>query len=90
MRHLALVLVVRNALGDLPGTRIDRKTQIVDGKTVCVVTCQRSPEPVFLKWKGLEARPEGAFFVRNGPGAVKLGPDSALEYIGTRWPASGS
>jgi hypothetical protein len=25
------------------------------GKTVCVVSCQRSPEPLFLKWKGLEA-----------------------------------
>jgi hypothetical protein len=37
------------------GTCIDPKTQIVQGKTVCVVSCQRSPEPVFLKWKGMEA-----------------------------------
>ena len=28
---------------------------------------QRSPEPVFLKWKGIEATPEGDFFVRSGP-----------------------
>jgi type I restriction enzyme, R subunit len=85
MRHLAQV--VRNGLGDRAGTCIDPKTQIVQGKTVCVVSCQRSPEPVFLKWKGMEAGPNGDFFVRSGPGTVKLPPDSAREYIRTRFPA---
>jgi GTPase len=47
MRHLAQV--VRNGMGDRAGTCIDPKTQIVQGKTVCVVSCQRSLEPVFLK-----------------------------------------
>jgi type I restriction enzyme R subunit len=83
MRHLAQV--VRNGLGDRAGTCIDPKTQVVQGKTVCVVSCQRSPEPVFLKWKGLEATPEGDFFVRSGPGTVKLPPESAREYIRTRF-----
>ncbi len=83
MRHLAQV--VRNGLGDRAGTCIDPKTQIVDGKTVCVVSCQRSPEPVFLKWKGVESSPEGDLFVRSGPGTVKLSPDSAREYIRTRF-----
>jgi hypothetical protein len=84
MRHLAQV--VRNGLGDRAGTRIDPKTQIVQGKTVCVVSCQRSPEPVFLKWKGMEDVPAGDFFVRSGPRTVKLSPDSAREYIRTRFP----
>ena len=57
MLHLAQV--VRNGLGDRAGTCIDPKTQIVQDKTVCVVSCQRSPEPVFLKWKGMEATPTG-------------------------------
>ena len=83
MRHLAQV--VRNGLGDRAGTCIDPKTQIVQGKTVCVVSCQRSPEPVFLKWKGMEGSPDGDFFVRSGPGTVKLSPDSAKEYIRTRF-----
>jgi DNA repair protein RecO len=83
MRHLAQV--VRNGLGDRAGTCIDLKAQVVQGKTVCVVSCQRSPEPVFLKWKGLEATAEGDFFVRSGPGAVKLPPESAREYIRTRF-----
>jgi hypothetical protein len=70
MRHLAQV--VRNGLDDRAGTCIDPKTQVVQSKTVCVVSCQRSPEPVFLKWKGVEATSEGDFFVRSGPGTVKL------------------
>jgi type I restriction enzyme R subunit len=85
MRHLAQV--VHNGLGDRAGTCIDPKTQIVQGKTVCVVSCQRSPEPMFLKWKGIEAAPEGDFFVRSGPGSVKLPASSAQEYIRTRFGA---
>lgn len=84
MRHLAQV--VRNGLGDRASTCIDPKTQIVEGKTVCVVSCQRSPEPVFLRWIGLEASADGDFFVRSGPGTVKLPAESAREYIRTRFP----
>jgi hypothetical protein len=57
--------------GRRSGTCIDPKVQVVEAKSVCVVTCQRSPEPVFLKWKGIEATPEGDFFVRSGPGTVR-------------------
>jgi len=84
MRHLSQV--VRNGLGDRAGTCIDPKCQIVRGKTVCVVSCQRSPEPVFLKWKGMELSPQGDFYVRSGPGTVKLSPESAREFIRTRFP----
>lgn len=84
MRHLAQV--VRNGLGDRAGTCIDPKTQIIEGKAVCVVSCQRSPKPVFLKWKGIETSPDGDFFVRSGPGTVRLPLDSSKEYIRTRFP----
>ena len=87
LRHLAQV--VRNGLGDRAATCIDPKTQIIDGRTVCIVSCQRSPEPVFLKWKGLAAA-DGDFFVRSGPGTVKLPPDSARDYIRTRFQISES
>jgi predicted HTH transcriptional regulator len=83
MRHLAQA--VRNSLGDRASTCIDPKTQIVQGKTVCVVSCQRSPEPVFLKWKGMETTEKGDFYVRSGPGSVKLSPKSAESYIETRF-----
>lgn len=37
------------------------------------------------KWKDLEATPAGDLFVRSGPGTVKLSPESAAEYIRTRF-----
>jgi type I restriction enzyme R subunit len=83
MRHLAQA--VRNGLGDRAGTCIDPKTQVIQGKTVCVVSCQRSPEPVFLRWKGMESSAEGDFYVRSGPGTVKLKPGDTVEYIRTRF-----
>ena len=80
--------IVRNALGDRAGTCIDPKTQIVQGKAVCVASCQRSPEPVFLRWKGMEKSPQGDFFVRSGPGTIMLPPESAQQYIQTRFGVS--
>ena len=82
MLHLAQC--VRNAMGDRAGTCIDPRIQSVEGKAICVVACQRSPEPVYLKWKKTEKNPEGDFFVRSGPGTVRLSPESAGEYIRTR------
>ena len=83
MLHLAQV--VRNGLGDRAGTCIDPKTQIVEGKTVCLVSCQRSPEPVYLRWKGLEKTEEGDLYVRSGPGTVRLGEEDAEKYVATRF-----
>ena len=83
MLHLAQV--VRNGLGDRAGTCIDPKTQIVEGKTVCLVSCQRSPEPVYLRWKGLEKAKEGDLYVRSGPGTVRLGEEDAGKYVATRF-----
>jgi predicted HTH transcriptional regulator len=83
---LHLTQVVRNGLGDRAGTCIDPRVQKLNGNSVCLVTCQRSPEPVFLKWTGVTPdAPEGDFYVRSGPGSVKLPPDSAKEFIKTRF-----
>ena len=78
-------VVVRNGLGDRAGTCVDPKMQIVEGKTVCLVSCQRSPEPVFLRWKGLEKAKEGDLYVRSGPGTVRLGREDAEKYVATRF-----
>ena len=83
MLHLSQV--VRNGLGARAGTCIDPRMQFVEGKGICVVSCQRSPEPVFLTWKGGETAREGDFFVRGGPGTMKLSPDDAREYVRTRF-----
>ena len=83
MRHLAQA--VRTGLGDRAWACIDPKTQIVEGKTVCLVSCQRSPEPVYLRWKGLEKAAEGDFYVRRGPGTVRLVGTDAAEYVAARF-----
>ena len=83
MRHLAQV--ERNSLGDRAGTCIDPTTQIVEGKTVCLVSCQRSPEPVYLRWKGMEKTVDGDLYVRSGPDTVRLAQEDAQEYVVTRF-----
>ena len=85
MLHLSQV--VRNALGDRAGTCIDPRMQVVHGKTVCVVTCQRSPEPVFLRSKDTAEGDPGEFYVRSGPGTVKLRPEDVEAYTRTRFAA---
>ena len=84
MLHLAQA--ARTGLGDRAGTCIDPRIQIVDGKTVCAVSCQRSPEPVFLRWKGVPSAAGGDFFVRSGPGTVKLSADDTEKHIGMHFP----
>ena len=83
LRHLAQA--VRNGLGDRAGTCIDPKTQIVEGKTVCLVSCQRSPEPVYLRWKGMEKAAVGDLYVRTGPSTVRLGAEDAEKYVASRF-----
>jgi hypothetical protein len=75
--------------GDRAGTCVDPRTQVVQGKTVCLVSCERSPEPVFLRRKGEGGASEGDFYVRSGPGTVKLTLESAREYVRTRFPRGG-
>ena len=58
MRHLTQV--VRNGMGDR-GAPESTQTQVVQGKTVCVVSWSAQPGTGFL-WKGMEATTEGDFF----------------------------
>ena len=83
IRHLTQV--VRNGLGDLASIHIDSRTQIVKGMTVCIVSCKRGTEPVYLRWKGLEKREGGDFYVRSGPGTIRLAEEEAKQYVATRF-----
>jgi len=87
MLHLAQA--VRNGLGARASACIDPKTQVVEGKTICLVSCQRSPEPVFLKWKGVEKRSEGDLYIRSGPGSIALPEKDVGPYVRTRFGADG-
>ena len=84
MLHLAQA--VRNGLGDPAGTCIDPKTQIVEGKTVCLVSCQRSPEPVYLRWKGDREDPRTAIST-SGQARARYGSaqEDAAKYVASRF-----
>jgi hypothetical protein len=66
MLHLSHV--VGTALRDRAPTCIGPKMRVVRAKTICLVSCQRSPEPVFLRWKNAKEHPKGDFYVRSSPG----------------------
>ena len=72
---------------DRAATCIDPRTQVVRGKTVCLVGCRRSPEPVFLKWKNTEKSADGDFYVRMGPKTARLDEEGVRDYVKTRFPA---
>jgi len=40
---------------------------------------------VFLEWKGTEGDASADFYVRSGPGTVRLAPGSAVTYIQSRF-----
>jgi hypothetical protein len=53
----------------------------IDGKTVCRVSCKRSPKPVFLRQSGFDEM----FYIRIGPSSGNLEISEALKYIGERF-----
>ncbi|MCI0412262.1 hypothetical protein L0222_05600 [bacterium] len=38
-----------------------------------------------MKWKGANENPDGDFYVRSGPGTVKLKPEDIQPFISTRF-----
>jgi hypothetical protein len=83
-RHVTQAVV--NGLGTAAATHVDPRMQRVDGKWVCLVSCQRAAEPVYLTWKGMEKAPEGDFYVRTGPGSRRMeGAAEVEKYIAGRW-----
>jgi hypothetical protein len=66
--------------------RLSREIARRGALDVLLVSCKRSPEPVYLRWKALEKSARGDFFVRSGPGTVRLGETDVEEYVRTRFP----
>ena len=83
---LHLVQLVRNALGDRAGTCVDPKTQELDGgDSVRGELPEESGAGCFSGGRAWRGVVEGDFFVRSGPGTVKLPPESAGKYVETRF-----
>lgn len=86
--RLHLSQVIENALGPIAMSHVNPHIEVVDGKEVCVVTCDRASAPILLKWKGTEKNPDGDFFYRRGPGTAALKPEKANEFAAARFPKS--
>jgi type I restriction enzyme R subunit len=76
VRHVSQL--VANALGDTAATFVDPQIKVVNGKKVCMVSCSRSNAGAFLKWKKMNKREDGDFFVRQGALTKRL-PDGEIE-----------
>jgi len=74
---LHLWTLIRTSFGTDISPNISAQLEILEGKTVCSVKCQRSGRPVFLKQPGFEEE----FYIRVGPGTVALAVSEALKYI---------
>ena len=83
---LHLAQQVENGLGPVAVSHINPRVEVVDGKHVCVVSCDRATVPILLKWKGTEKNPDGDFFYRRGPGTAALNPEAAREFVAARFP----
>ncbi len=76
------------ALADLCATRlglehisyVHPRFEVIDGKTICMVATDKSPEPVFLDSGG-----QSEFWVRTGNSTRKLDIKAAIHYIGIHW-----
>jgi len=75
--------LIRASFGKDVSPYIQTRLEKVDGKTICLVQCSRSPRPVFLKQRGFEEE----FYIRVGPGSAAMVVSEALKYVADHFPA---
>jgi len=75
---LHLWTLIRTSLGRDISPYIQTTLEKKEDKTVCIVRCLKSPQPVFLRQSGFNEE----FFIRVGPSSNALDISEALRYIG--------
>jgi hypothetical protein len=73
--------LIKTSIGQDVSPYIKTTLDKIDGKTVCRVSCKRSPKPVFLRQSGFDEM----FYIRIGPSSGNLEISEALKYIGERF-----
>jgi hypothetical protein len=73
--------LIKSSIGQEFTQYVSTSLDNIEGKTVCLVKCLRSPGPVFLKQKGFDEE----FYIRVGPSSASLEIREALKYIGERF-----
>ena len=74
---LHLWTLIRTCLGRDVSPYIRTTLEKMDEKTVCMVQCQQSNRPVFLRQPGFDE----AFYIRVGPSSNAMDISEALKYI---------
>ena len=77
--RLHLKNLVNQHIGAEHSPRIRFDLGAIEGRTVVVVQCERSTDPVFLKSSNKEQ-----FFIRSGPSSIELTPREVLDYVSHR------
>ncbi|MFW5733902.1 MAG: helix-turn-helix domain-containing protein [Oceanidesulfovibrio sp.] len=77
---LHLWQLVESALGGCACPFVSSRYEVLEGRTVCCVSCVESPRPVFL-----QSKKDEEFWVRVGPSSRQLGVREALDYIKLRF-----
>jgi hypothetical protein len=75
--------LIRTCFGKDFSPYIRTTLEKMDGKTVCMVTCQPSERPVFLRQPGFDEE----LFIRVGPASNALTISEALMYFRERFPS---
>lgn len=74
---LHLWTLIRTCLGRDVSSYIRTRLEKTEEKTICIVHCNRSNRPVFLRQPGFNEE----FYIRVGPGSAAMDISEALKYI---------
>jgi len=74
---LHLMTGIKTTMGANVAALVHPQFDVLEGKRVCVVHCDKSREPVYLRMKG---GGEG-FFIRTGPSSAQLSPSELVSYM---------
>ena len=73
---------VKETMGEHAATLVDPTFMLLGERRIVRIECERSVSPVYLRTK---QSPEEEFYVRVGPGSVKMPMSEAIQYIKERF-----
>jgi hypothetical protein len=75
--QLHLYNLIKEYLGNHVASLANAEMIEVNDNYICLVKCDKSPEPVYLNFR----KKEEEYFIRTGPGTTKLSTSEAHKYI---------
>ena len=78
---------MENALGPVAASHLNPRIDVIDGKQVCVVSCDRASAPT-SEVEGYREASRGRFLLSAGTGKRSTQPEAANEFVAARFPAA--